>query len=171
MAQVSALSVAQASMAVIKSMLLLAVCMFEGGITVFEKTTRWTTSEVFQCSNEHFLSDPSLLHLGMCLLEEASCVCYLTSPRVVSFSSLPLGVEEQALHLPSSGGFINDGRRYFGGRGKAHRPLSSSHSRGGLPPRLRGWGSALVVSSRPQEVARETWDGNFPHGRELERQS
>ena len=56
---------------------------------------------------------------------------------VVSFSSLPLGVGRKALHPPKSSGFVNDVRGYFGGRGIAHLP-SSSHSRDGLLPRLRG---------------------------------
>ena len=43
------------------------------------------------------------LHLGMFVLEEASCVCCLTSPVVVSFIALPLGVERKALHPPSPG--------------------------------------------------------------------
>ena len=40
-------------------------------------------------------------------------------------------------HSHKSGDFVNDGRGYFGGRGIAHLP-SSSHSRDGLLPRLRG---------------------------------
>ena len=51
--------------------------------------------------------------------------------------ALPLGVGEKCSPPPKSSGFFNDGRGYFGGRGFARLP-SSSRSRGGLPPRLRG---------------------------------
>ena len=56
---------------------------------------------------------------------------------VVKFFITLTGGGETGSPPPKSGGFVNDGRGYFGGRGIAHLP-SSSHSQNGLQPRLRG---------------------------------
>ena len=55
----------------------------------------------------------------MCLLEEASCCV----SHGCEFFVTPTGGGETGSPHPKSGGFINNGRGYFGGRGIAHRPL------------------------------------------------
>ena len=55
----------------------------------------------------------------MCLLEESSgCVS-----NGCEFYVTPTGGGETGSPPPKSGGFISDGRGYFGGRGTAHLPL------------------------------------------------
>ena len=55
----------------------------------------------FNVSSAHFPSDPSVLHLGMCLLEEASCCVLFGITRGYEFYGNPTGVERKALHHPS----------------------------------------------------------------------
>ena len=76
-------------------------------------------AKCFTVSDAYFPSDPSVLHLGMCLLEESSgCVS-----NGCEFYVTPTGGGETGSPPPKSSGFVNDGRGYFGGRGTAHRPL------------------------------------------------
>ena len=86
---------------------------------------------VSMLSSAHFPVDPFVLHMGMCLLEEASCCVLVDVTRGFEFYGTPTGGGVKGSPIPKSSGFVHDGRGYFGGREMARLP-SSSQIRGDL---------------------------------------
>ena len=102
----SALSVARASMAVIGSTLLPPGCVdVRGWSDRFREDSLCSQggrpARCFNVSSAHFPSDPSVLHLGMCLLDEASCCVLFGITHGCEFFVTPTGGGDSALHPPS----------------------------------------------------------------------